>query len=98
MATASESESLRRLFLRLEVQAGRSVVDAAESLNGTGSKQQVFRERGLAGAGVSGKNNVAQARKIQVVHQHPSGKLGRSACQGRCAAASGPTRYVPAII
>ena len=63
---------LALLLLRLEVQAGGAVVHAAHAADDTGLVEQVLRDGRLAGAGVTGHDDVAKSRDIDVGHARTS--------------------------
>ena len=49
---------------------GRSVVDLAESLDGTGLEQEMLGERGLATAGVPRQDDASEMSGVDVLHRH----------------------------
>ena len=58
------------LLLGLEVEVRRSVVDATEARDGAGSKEELFRERRLAGASVTGQDDAPKVGQVNALHRH----------------------------
>ena len=58
------------LLLGLEVEAGGAVVDLPEPGNRTGPEQELLGERGFAGRGMAGKNDVAQVGQVNAFRRH----------------------------
>ena len=63
---------LALLLFRLEVQAGGAIVHATHAADDPGLVEQVLRDGRLSGAGVTGHDDVAKSRDIDVGHAQTS--------------------------
>ena len=70
-AHRERERQLALLLLGLEVQGGRGVLDPAQPVEGAGGVEQVFGQRRLAGAGVTGQHDVAQVIGGDGLHERP---------------------------
>ena len=69
---------------------GCSVVDASEPWDRTGSKEQLFAQRRLAGTGMAGQDDASKVGQVDVLHRHERPVL--SAGDGSEQAAEGARR------
>ncbi len=61
---------LALLLLGLVVEVGRAVVDATETRDGAGAKEELLGERRLAAAGVAGQDDAPEVGGIDALHRH----------------------------
>jgi hypothetical protein len=52
------------------VEVGGSVIDTPKTLDCAGSKEELFRERRLAAAGVTSQDDASEVGRVDALHGH----------------------------